>query len=679
MPIFLTLISSVVYYGLLFAIDTIANKVFPFCFHPVKCFNFEDELQRSIDENYGPCDDLYLHVCNRWRRNHPHYRDQSSLLNTRTQYTLMEALAKPRQSKTSVLDRVALGYQQCLNVLIKKEEHGDVIKELFSKYHYEWPTDTLSKDFDLLDMGVGMALDYDISLLFGLFVLPYYRTDSKYSLALDSSQGYIHVDYLVDAHEHNDERCIAQFAKVSSSEAQVMSSKVKEFLNDFSAVTVSLSHDKDPLVSYRKLGDFRNVTPTIPPAKWVDTLNKHLPSNASVGNDDEVLVAQSALPMLRYLLPLYKNKIADLMLVVGYIVIQRMSHAFSYQQLECMSGETSMLAPALTQVCVGMMNKVAPFAMARILYDEILDPVSVNITMDIFRDVREATQKLLEQSVWMSVLTRQEALQRLTDLLEVGGIAPDFLSTESIEDAYSFLPTFEKPFIEDYLEAKKLRMDKSKGLLSFPPGARPVRREDVEVDLVTVNSFYMTPAHIVFIPGSMMQAPYMNPKLPVPVRYGSMGHVLAHELSHAFDKTISKVSRTAEAKPLYDRTSAFALMLKLQCLSGQVTLVTDNRTLAINTLSVSYADNAGMEIASKAFRDLRDPGEGILGYTAQQMFFISACFKLCGLEPDKFQDGRHPPLQLRCDLPAINSFHFTEAFKCPFSSNMYSIVRCNFH
>lgn len=678
---YIVLCSSVGYCGFLVALNSLAELAFPGCFHPVKCFSFETELQNSVDEDYEPCDDLYNHVCSKWKYNFPSSGSQFGVLNERTKYTLFELLEKTRSRTSSPLDKVALGYQQCINVLTNEEDNSDDIKDLFGKYHFKWPTLELSKDFDFLDFSVGLALDYNMPLLFGLSVLPYFRTDDRYSLVLAATQGFVEIDYplLTEITEFNLRECIDSFETVPSSDANAIVQKIIAFFND--AAAVSSGAEVGFIVRYIKFADLGDISPTIRPSQWIAAVNKHLPKGVQVSDADEVLVFASGAILLDHILPQYRNKMADLMLATGFVLVQKLSHAFSYDQVKCMGVLLPKYHPKFTTPCLQMMNQLAPFAVARLLYDEILDPSTVNLTAEIFKSIRLATQMSFQNLAWMSPYTKDRAVRRVATLVEVEAMPRHLSNQKGLDEFYSYLPSFDRSFIADYLQANQNKMDKLKSLLatSLPAGGLPVRRDETEVNMIETNAFYMFLPHMMVIPGAIMQIPFASTNLPLSVSYGSMGHILGHELTHAFDPELSLVSRTGDPDVFYDSFSKLPFTLRLICLANQVNAATSSFTLGRNSLSEAFADNAGMEKAVLAYKAHRN-GQGMLGYTADQMFFISACFTFCGDSKTKYAENeKYPPLGLRCDLPAANVEMFAEAFKCSPLSAMYLKKRCNFH
>ncbi|KAL1452295.1 hypothetical protein MTO96_027936 [Rhipicephalus appendiculatus] len=118
-----------------------------------------------------------------------------------------------------------------------------------------------------------------------------------------------------------------------------------------------------------------------------------------------------------------------------------------------------------------------------------------------------------------------------------------------------------------------------------------------------------------------------------------------------------------------------------------------SQTLGNNSISEAFADSAGLEKAQLAFEAalLQEqsktqlygdvPGANSqLGYTAQQLFFISSCFMFCSFQGYAFERSAvYPPPFLRCNAPVMNTRAFGAAFGCAQGAPMNPIIRCNFH
>ncbi|XP_075527739.1 neprilysin-21-like [Dermacentor variabilis] len=108
-------------------------------------------------------------------------------------------------------------------------------------------------------------------------------------------------------------------------------------------------------------------------------------------------------------------------------------------------------------------------------------------------------------------------------------------------------------------------------------------------------------------------------------------------------------------------------------------------------LSENFADCGGMAKVLRALRELGPQPDVMLGghrFTALQAFFVSSCFKWCTsslpkrtAKDDDDKDAEwarlYSPLNMRCNVPLMNTPAFADAFSCAPGTVMNSKVRCD--
>ncbi|XP_077564875.1 neprilysin-2-like [Haemaphysalis longicornis] len=98
--------------------------------------------------------------------------------------------------------------------------------------------------------------------------------------------------------------------------------------------------------------------------------------------------------------------------------------------------------------------------------------------------------------------------------------------------------------------------------------------------------------------------------------------------------------------------------------------------------SEGFADWAGLELAYSAYRSLpaaeRDAAIPGLRLTAEQLFFVTHCFKWCGYTKQRLAGNRYWASRTRCVGPARQLAEFARAFACRPNSRMNPQTRCTF-
>lgn len=669
------------------AIDMWFDSMYPWCDHPVTCFDFVTELAESVDRDVDPCHNLYDHVCGFWRSNHPKAVSQLSLLNERTYLQLLTILEDSASDQKTVLQKTLAAYHACRAVFTDEQNHFDFVAKVFKRFSFEWPSLDIDKNFALMNTFVGLSLEYNFESLFLLSLSPNLKTLDRY---------WFQLEFIIpNKQDQNDLRYVQDCIRAVRPKPKVRSHKLRDrivathdnilatlvpiygnykYVNNFNATFYSEN------ITLKSLGNL--TSPAVSETEWVTSINSYLPKDRQVQPDQGVLVMNSYLVLsFKTMMRSSNLTAADIMLYVGWKIVRSLAHAASKELgLSCSKsrfGEgESELNSALN--CVRLLNVIVPYALGRLLFNDILPPASTNITDKLLLDIRETTTQSFQSVSWMDTKTRTGAQARVTSLVQVVGMPHHLLRDQDMEDWYNHVPIFRVPFIEGYLETVHKKQDKLKRILQ-PDSKVVVRKEDLEWNVVQVNAVYLAVPHLVFIPGAILQPPLVGPSLPKTVVYGSIGKVVAHELSHAFDYRLTRLTGTGEVVDWMTPYSREIFKSRLICLAKQISSISGRPTLGLNSISEAFADNAGSEKAYLTYSKL-PKGSDTFGYTQDQLFFVSGCFPFCyGRGYHYSVDERYPPPYLRCNTPAMNAPQFAEAFKCKEKAPLNPSSRCIFH
>jgi len=133
-------------------------------------------------------------------------------------------------------------------------------------------------------------------------------------------------------------------------------------------------------------------------------------------------------------------------------------------------------------------------------------------------------------------------------------------------------------------------------------------RKDWDDPSFVVNAYYYSEANEIVLPAGILQAPFFDEQATVGWNYGGIGCIIAHELTHAFDKEGKKYDPdgiqqrwwTAQDNRNYnEKTKALVKLYGSQKVYGLP--VSGTRTLSEN-----IADIGGMGIALDALNHILD-------------------------------------------------------------------------
>ncbi len=169
--------------------------------------------------------------------------------------------------------------------------------------------------------------------------------------------------------------------------------------------------------------------------------------------------------------------------------------------------------------------------------DEIIADVT-KMTHDIIAVYRDRILAL----DWMSQATKQKALLKLDTMqLQVG--APDYSKESSPLDNASLKSAKDGgSYFQNMIEIGKA-MQKENARLS----GQPVDKTEWITTPQTVNAFYMPSFNGIYLPMAFMQAPIYDKNASYEENLGSLGFVIGHELTHAFDSSGSQYDENGNA------------------------------------------------------------------------------------------------------------------------------------
>lgn len=161
------------------------------------------------------------------------------------------------------------------------------------------------------------------------------------------------------------------------------------------------------------------------------------------------------------------------------------------------------------------------------------------------KDVTEMTEKLiaeyrnrLENNTWLSDTTKKEAIKKIdTMILKIG--YPDQLPNK-------YKDMVIKP--EDSALDIMLNFSKAENKALFDSYFEPVNRVEWAEPAQNVNAYYNRQQNSIAFPASILQAPYYSSEQTTSENYGSIGAIIGHEISHAFDPTGAQFDENGNLK-----------------------------------------------------------------------------------------------------------------------------------
>ncbi|XP_043287178.1 membrane metallo-endopeptidase-like 1 isoform X2 [Venturia canescens] len=307
--------------------------------------------------------------------------------------------------------------------------------------------------------------------------------------------------------------------------------------------------------------------------------------------------------------------------------------------------------------------------------------------------IQTELDKQINGSVWLDDRIKDAYRDKLWNVKTFIGYPEWYKNVTNVEEYYEGL-TVNHDYFNNVLKYMQFEMRKNLQTLRL-------RDHDPEwlTDPITINAFYIIRANSLNIPAADFQPPLSNPMMPNAVRYGIIGSMLGHELSHGFDNAgflFDKDGRPMNwpEATLQDTTRA-NYTSRAQCFIDQFDDFTnENATKEVfggsRTVGENIADAMGLQSVFNAYKlsiresivgDRKLPGLGDL--SNEQLFFLSFGTIWCEKSTPEFERKRlvygddHSTPRIRTLAAIANVEGFAEAFHCPEGSPMNPKKKCN--
>ncbi|XP_077513110.1 neprilysin-11-like [Amblyomma americanum] len=642
-------------------------------------YDYGEEVRVSLDWAADPCEDFYRFVCGRWSRSHPGLSNEFVRLHTDLLSAAIEKLAQSRQRNTrniSVVEYAGEALRYCLTTYVLKLHDLTPFYTVLQGFPFQWPYVEPGVRFDILDFGVSLALGWGLPVLFDLEVTTDLRTDNMTILRVSRSE--LLLDWIGQWFNKGGPslwftglpRTFDPFVDYKFLASRVVEPSVEALI----LLLSKKNNDEVPKPAYVRFRDVEYLTRSqITSERWVDTINRHLPDGVELGLDSEMHLLDEALVQnIGEFVNFFEssNKEDGVAVLAGWVLANHIAPALSYKVFKGYDNAV----PMAVYHCLQLVSDMAPYPLNWFLTEQTVSPVDWNATWALLADVHHAMAQYFD---WMDAFSRERALRRLNIIRHVVAYPSVDSTRETVERRFAYLrETVRSPFGLGYIHTKRRQREQRNMLLK----ASMARQDDDWFTVPLVNAVFLPYYHIVFIPTSMMLPPFLTPQYPA-ASFGGLGHVLAHEESHAFDVE----GAPADADGLYRRWYSAPTQSRLEdrkrCLRSVYSVPSGGPW---PTEGEDYADSLGLMVAATAFKQRLSPHapSGLAPFTNEQLFYVSSCFKWCNSQsgPNADKDPRtvHSDMYKRCNAPLLVEENFLAAFNCTSGAAMRPRQKCAF-
>ncbi len=312
---------------------------------------------------------------------------------------------------------------------------------------------------------------------------------------------------------------------------------------------------------------------------------------------------------------------------------------------------------------VGFVEASAGESLGKLYVDAYFPPASKARMEKLVANLLAAYRESIDAIDWMSPATKKEAQAKLATFAPKIGYPKRWID-------YSALETKKGDLIGNVRRAREF--DYARDLAKL---GKPVDRDEWFITPQTVNAYYNASLNEIVFPASVLQPPFFDPGADDAVNYGAIGAIIGHEISHGFDDEGSQFDGTGNLRVWWTDEDRKRFEAKTRILVSQYSAFSPFAGYHVNgelTLGENIADNAGLEIAYKAYRRslAGKPAPMIDGTSGDERFFYGFAQAFRGKARDavlltQIKSDPHSPDEFRVNGTVRNhpAFYVTFAVK----------------
>ncbi len=289
--------------------------------------------------------------------------------------------------------------------------------------------------------------------------------------------------------------------------------------------------------------------------------------------------------------------------------------------------------------------------------------------LELVENLRMAYKQAIVDLDWMSELTKQQALDKLSKFTPKVGYPEQWRDYSSLEiKANDLYGNYQRAALFNHArQIAKL--------------GKPLDLSEWIMSPQTVNAYYNPGMNEIVFPAAILQPPFFNMEADDAVNYGAIGAVIGHEMSHGFDDQGAKSDGNGILRNWWTDSDFEEFKKRSHKLAEQFSGFEPLPGVNINgqmTLGENIGDLGGLTVAHSAYMlsQKQMPSTTIDGLTGEQRFFIG----WAQIWANKFREevlrsrlstAPHPPSKYRSNGTLMNMPEFMKAYNVEPGDGMY--------
>ncbi|KAG0413934.1 hypothetical protein HPB47_008913, partial [Ixodes persulcatus] len=253
----------------------------------------------------------------------------------------------------------------------------------------------------------------------------------------------------------------------------------------------------------------------------------------------------------------------------------------------------------LWKKCVRRVSQLMTFAVGRLYIDFKFSAAAKSSIDDLVDAVNGTMVDILNKIKWMDDATRHEALKKLRKMSRKIAYPERIRNDTYLNEFYSKVPAIQEnsSFVKFFYRVSQIDDMYTLQSLRKPYNSS----EEWGSGPAIVNAFYSPGNNDIRFPAGILQAPFFEHGVPSYINMGSIGVVIGHELSHAFDDHGSQYDADGLLNNWWTPETRKQFLKHADCFVKQYGNISlDGGKLQLNgknSLGENIADNLGLKAA----------------------------------------------------------------------------------